>query len=46
LVGGGVLFTNKNIPGTSSKIRGTYGAGLGLELIDWFDSSEYMQKHN
>ncbi|CAC9456686.1 acyloxyacyl hydrolase [bacterium endosymbiont of Bathymodiolus sp. 5 South] len=32
LVGGGVLFTNKNIPGTSSKIRGTYGAGLGLEL--------------
>lgn len=32
LVGGGGLYTNANIPGTSSKIRGTYGAGLGLQL--------------
>ncbi|HIC40716.1 MAG TPA: acyloxyacyl hydrolase [Piscirickettsiaceae bacterium] len=32
LIGGGGLYTNADIPGTSSKIRGTYGAGLGLQL--------------
>lgn len=32
LIGGGGLYTNANIPGTSSKIRGTYGMGLGLQL--------------
>jgi len=32
LIGGGGLYTNADIPGTSSKIRGTYGVGLGLQL--------------
>jgi opacity protein-like surface antigen len=32
LIGGGGLYTNAEIPGTSSRIRGTYGAGLGLQL--------------
>jgi len=32
LIGGGGLYTNADIPGTSSNIRGTYGAGLGLQL--------------
>jgi len=32
LAGGGGLYTNADIPGTSSKIRGTYGAGIGLQI--------------
>jgi lipid A 3-O-deacylase len=32
LVGGGALYTRAEIPGTSSKIKGSYQAGIGLKI--------------
>ena len=32
LVGGGPLYTRAEIPGTSSKLKGSYQAGLGLNI--------------
>ena len=31
-VGGGPVYTEADIPGTSSKIKGSYGAGVGVKL--------------
>lgn len=32
LVGGGLLYTRAEIPGTSSRIKGSYQAGVGLQV--------------
>ncbi len=46
-VGGGALYTTAEIPGTSSKLKGSYQAGAGLEFdLDPFVMSlEYRFHH-
>lgn len=47
LVGGGPLYSNAQIPGTSSKLKGSYQAGAGLKfnLNDLQLALEYRYHH-
>ncbi len=47
LIGGGPVYTKAEIPGTSSRLKGSYQAGIGLNLLlDKFGLSvEYRYHH-